>query len=236
MTLRIATEKDRADLTSLVAHTYGIPGANVPGWFERSEHENVMAYEEDGSLVGCLHLLPMGQFFGGKRVSTAGVQGVAVGVPARGKGAAARMMLEFLREMAARKVALSTLYASTLTLYRRVGYERAGTRFRTSIDLRRFSLPPSHLAVQELSAPDAECQKLYRRVASKTDGYLDRGPSCWRRIVAPRDREPRTFTFKSARGLEGYVVVEQKMGKANATTVTLLDNAARCGRGNARCS
>jgi predicted acetyltransferase len=226
MTLRIATDKDRTALIAIVAHTYGIPRANVPGWFERSGHENVMAYEEDGILAGCLHVLPMGQFFAGRRASTAGVQGVAIAVPARGNGAAARMMQAFLREMRARKVALSTLYAATLTLYRHVGYERAGLRYRTSIDLRKFSLPRSGLAVAELNAPDDACQKLYRKVAQRTHGYLDRGSASWRRIVDPRDREPRTFTVTGKRGIEGYVVVEQKMGAANATSVSVLDAVA----------
>jgi predicted acetyltransferase len=226
MTLRIATDQDRAELVGLVAHTYGIPRANVPGWFERSGHENVMAYAEDGNLLGCLHLLPMGQFFGGKRVSTAGVQGVAVGVPARGNGAAARMMQAFLRDMRARKIAISTLYAATFTLYRHVGYERSGMRFRTSVDLRKFSLPRSELTTNELSSPDQPCQTLYRKIAQRTHGYLDRGTASWRRIVDPRDREPRTFTFSGKRGLEGYVVVEQKMGAANATTASVLDAVA----------
>lgn len=228
MTLRVATKKDRASLVPLVAHSYGIPRAKVPGWFDRSELTNVWAYEEDDELTGCLHALPMGQFFGEGRISTVGVQGVAIGVPKRGKGNGARMMQSFLRTMRDRKFALSTLYAATFPLYRGVGYERAGMRFCTTVDMRQQVLPRGQetRVVRELPSPDTACKKLYRTFAPTQHGYLDRGPSSWRRICDPRDIEARTFTITGRKGLEGYVVIEHKMTSVNASTVNVLDVVA----------
>jgi predicted acetyltransferase len=231
MTLRIATPKDREGLAPLVGHSYGFATEGVPLWFDKAGHNHVRAYEEGGALCGGLIEIPMGQYFGGRRVPTLGIQGVAIGVPHRGKGVAARMMLEVLRGARKRKIPLSTLYAATFTLYERVGYERSGLRFRTSVDLRRFAFPRESMQVRELTAPDEACQKLYRALAPEKHGSLDRTPYMWRRIAEPRTAtSARTFQVWSdvsaGRKLEGYVVVDHIMSRVGQSSVVLHDVCA----------
>jgi predicted acetyltransferase len=225
MTLRIATAEDRKAIAPVLAHGYGFPESDVPGWLEKAGKDNVHVFEEEGGIVGSLLGIPMGQFFGGRAVPTLGVAGVSIAIPRRAKGAAARMMTDFVRMARQQKFAISTLYPATVTLYQRAGYERAGQRLRTTIDLRRFDLPRTNLRVEEHAAPTEEAMALYRQVAQKSPGYLDRGPYVWRRVREPRGMVTRTFTFRGERRIEGYVVVNHTQ-QESATKVTVVDAVA----------
>lgn len=70
-----------------------------------------------------------------------GIAGVAVGPEARGLGIAAAMMAEAMREAERDGFAISTLYASTLGLYRKAGYEVAGHRFESAMPVGRIDPP-----------------------------------------------------------------------------------------------
>src|SRR5690606_17876867 len=95
----------------------------------------IRALRRRGQVLGGLLLIPMGQFFGCRRVSMTGVAGVSVVPAARGQGVATRLMTAALREMR-RGNALSALYPATMPLYRRVGYELAGARYRVEVPVR----------------------------------------------------------------------------------------------------
>ena len=86
MPLRSANETDRQRLAPVLAHSFSLMLSDVPAWLERTGHDNHYVLEEDGVLLGSFIGLPMAQFFGGKRVPMLGIAGVAVPLPARGKG------------------------------------------------------------------------------------------------------------------------------------------------------
>lgn len=93
----------------------------ILGW------EAVRTIERRGELLGGLVLLPLGQWFGGRSVSMAGIGSVAIAPHARGDGAAAFLMQSVLAEAHDQGFALSTLYPATQRLYRQAGYEQAGS-------------------------------------------------------------------------------------------------------------
>ena len=226
MVLRIAEAEDRKVVGPVLAHSYSFAASDVPMWLERAGHENLHVLEEGGAITGSFIAMPMGQFFGGRSVRTLGVGGVAIPVPHRGKGAATRMMTEALRLARKNKFALSTLFPTTLTVYQRVGYECAGQRLKTTIDLRQQRFTKSRLRTEEHLAPPDEVKALYRKVAKNCPGYLDRGPYVWGRVTAPRGAAKRTFTFHGDRRLEGYVIAIHQMTASGSTSVTIIDAAA----------
>lgn len=184
----------------------GAGGTPALEWVRAAGTENVRGLWRGARLVGTLSALPMGQWFGGRPVSTAGVAGVGVEPDQRGQGVARELMRRALLGFHESGFALSTLYASTYTLYRSVGYERAGSRFE--VRLRATDLRPS---AQELGArpiePDDEprVEALYRAWARGQAGVLDRGPYVWRRQREPREQLAQGVLVGDGEQLEGYV-------------------------------
>ncbi len=153
--------------------------------------------------------IPMGLFLGGRAVRNLGIAGVAVTPEARGGGLARAMVAAALREARAEGFAVSTLYASTLSLYRKVGFEPAGHAFRYAIPLQLDRPLPGPRTLAAAALPSEITPELvacHRRFAALHDGALDRGHYIWRRVLEWRDRRYDGFGLRSASGeLEAYV-------------------------------
>src|SRR4051812_31444593 len=117
---------DLDELGAILGGSFAFPALETEPWLAGAGFENVRVVRDRKRALGCLLLIPMGQFFGGRSLPMVGIAGVGVGLSDRGRGVARFLMAEALREIAARGFALSTLYPATQTLYRAVGYERAG--------------------------------------------------------------------------------------------------------------
>lgn len=227
---RAGSDEEVASLANTLAHGFGFPSADAPRWLAIAGHENVRVLSDGASVLGGLLQIPMAQRFGGRSVPTVGVAGVAIRPELRGQGLGRTLMLGLLREARANRIPLSTLYPATLTLYRAVGYERAGSRHRIQIDPRALALPPvPELRVREVEGCPDELRALYIETAG--EGYLDRGPYAWGRVTHPRGKETKTFTFSSDAGLEAYAVISNKTRDGDGTTLELCDVAARSARG-----
>ena len=229
-------EIHRERLHDIIGHAFGLSAEDVARWFQRAGEQHVRVFSRKDEVLGGLLEIPMGQYFGGRSVSMLGVAGVAIATAERGQGLAARMMVEMLRAAKARRFALSTLYPASVTLYRRAGYERAGARFGFRIDPRHLEIPrEKEMTIREIEParihahglPD-ELRVLYTRFASKTPGFLDRGPYCWSRVTHPRGLSTKTFAVHAPSGaLEGYVVVAHVMPpRGFPTSVQVTDLAA----------
>ncbi len=217
-------------LGDVLSHAFGFPREDARSWFERAGLENVRTLERNGRVCGGLIEIPMGQFFGGRSVTTMGVAGVGIVPEERGRGVATHLMLSMLRGARARGFALSTLYPATVSLYRRVGYERGGARFSISLDPRTCEIPRvPEMMIAEVSGTPADVVALYEKTARRCDGYIDRGPYVWSRVSTPRGLVTKTFTASHGSTLEGYVVLSHKM-EPPASTVTVTDIAATTAR------
>lgn len=226
-----ARDTDLDRLGDVLSHVFGFPSEDARGWFERAGVENIRVLKRAEHLVGGLIEIPMGQFFGGRSVSTMGVAGVGIVPDERGRGVATRMMSSMLREAKARGFALSTLYPATVTVYRRVGYERAGATFTISFDPRTLEIGRvPEMTVAEVSGTPEEVVALYRATAHRHAGYVDRGPYVWERVSKPRGMRTKTFTVSHDGKLEGYVVVSHSLAEGLDTKVTVTDLAATTAR------
>jgi len=86
------------------------------------------------------------QWWAGRAVPCAGVASVKVAPEYRGHGAGRRLMTELLAAIAARGYPLAALYPATMPIYRSLGWELAGGRYRATIPAR---------SLRDLLAPDA---------------------------------------------------------------------------------
>ncbi|NUP09915.1 MAG: GNAT family N-acetyltransferase [Polyangiaceae bacterium] len=203
---------DDEQVGEILGAAFAFPPEEAGEWIARSGRENARVVH-DGSTPVAAHLqIPMGHFFGGRPVSAVGIAGVGVALEARGGHIAKAMMRSCIQELANRKVALSSLYASTQTLYRRVGYELAGKTTELSIRLDRIETTVSAdgLTIRRLGEDDKpRIEDLYRSTAPETNGALDRGPYIWRRVYEPRGKKVRGFGFFDGDRLEAYLYVAQ---------------------------
>jgi len=72
-------------------------------------------------------MIPMGQWWGSQRVPMTGIAGVGVTPEYRGTGVAIALVQDTVKELHRQGVPLSVLYPATQHLYRKAGYEQAGT-------------------------------------------------------------------------------------------------------------
>src|SRR5262245_30305116 len=107
--------------------------------------ERTLAVWLDGVPVACARIRDFGQFFGGRRVPMGGYSPVAVAADHRGRGFGSLVTAAHYPDLRERGLVLSGLYPATNTLYRKVGFELAGTwavhRIRTR-ELQRLPRAP----------------------------------------------------------------------------------------------
>jgi predicted acetyltransferase len=205
-------EEDVSALVPLLSWSFCNSFAEVEPWILRGGVENFRVLKRQGKLVSCLLLIPMGQFFGGRRVQMTGIAAVATAADARGTGAALAIMREMMFELSAKHTPLSTLYPATRTLYRRVGYEPAGGRYEARVRTATLPAWDRSLGLRPMTdADEGAVRTVYTAHAKHHAGFLDRGPYVWQRIKNPRGGEvARGFVVETASNLEGYIILYAK--------------------------
>ena len=93
----------------------------------RTPLDELRVLEENGTTLGLLLARSRPVFWGGRPVPASQVSGLSVGAEHRGRGAATALLRAYLAEAAEAGAAVSTLFPATVQLYRRLGYEYAGT-------------------------------------------------------------------------------------------------------------
>ncbi|HEY9689515.1 MAG TPA: GNAT family N-acetyltransferase [Coleofasciculaceae cyanobacterium] len=184
--------------------------------------EGVRTIKRQGELLGGLVLLPLGQWFGGRSVSMAGIGSVAIVPHGRGNGAAAFLMKSVLAEAYERGFALSTLYPATQRLYRQVGYEQAGTHGLWEVALSSIGRSGDLLPVQPMDATGdrPRLAALYRRQAPGENGWIDRSEALWQFALTTELTQPVTVYQLGTD--EGYVALKTAR-QADRAIVTIRD-------------
>jgi len=137
-------------------------------------NENVIVARADGEVIGSSAFAEFGQVFGGCVLPMGGVTGIAVASHAGGRGVATGLTGRLFSLMLDRGMAISTLFPSTSTLYRSLGYESTGTwteRTLPLIDLATSSV--EGIEVRETS-PDVyvTMRHLHDAHAQRTNGWM----------------------------------------------------------------
>jgi predicted acetyltransferase len=135
-----------------------------------------------------------------------------------------------LRLARRRGAVVSALYPSAVPFYQSVGHERAGARFRATVDARELAgmgRAAGDVRVEPRSVdPDDELRDLQRRLAAEHEGALDRGSYVWQRTVRPWRSEPLAFGLRRGGRLVGHVVVVHRMNEGSDTELTVADASA----------
>nr|WP_239062128.1 GNAT family N-acetyltransferase [Streptomyces sp. SID13031] len=108
-------------------------------------------------LIASARYWPFQQWWGGRKVPMAGVAGVVVAPEYRGRGVGSKLMRGVLARAVEQGYPLSGLYPATTVIYRHLGYEFGGGRFRCTFpaaDLR--SLGGKDVTVRRAGSADAK--------------------------------------------------------------------------------
>jgi predicted acetyltransferase len=172
---------------------------------------------EDGQVTAITQVEWAGQYFGGRVVPSALIRSVAVAAIARGKGRGTRLLQEVLRQLRDDGLYLSALYPTDLSVYRRVGYEVAGSRmrYRQSIDTlpRRSDVDVEPMTVATMS----EVRDCYSRFAAESNGLLDRPQTWWEKTESAISENRMCGCLVRSRGqVGGYLFYKQRRDDAGA--------------------
>ncbi|MDX2115161.1 MAG: GNAT family N-acetyltransferase [Planctomycetota bacterium] len=217
--------RDRADLARLMLHAFNSPAELTDLWITRAGPENfrVARLHQPGPALATLAYIPWGQFFCGRRVSAIGIAGVATAPEARGQGLATAMMHDALREMHAMGAAISNLYPATRPLYRRAGYELAGSTFECRVRLRELSTRPGDRTAASLRpAADEDLPRieaLYRERIAERHGAIDRAHYGWPRVRQPKGEPAHGFVIEEHGAITGWIFHLRRDAAPNAHEV-----------------
>jgi predicted acetyltransferase len=154
------------------------------------------------------------QWWAGRAVPCAGVASVKVAPEYRGQGAGRRLMTELLAAIAARGYPLAALYPATMPIYRSLGWELAGGRYRATIparSLRDLLAPDAAVAAGAGNEPAvrradaAETAEIVGIIGGAHEAARDCGPITWDIPLAERWLgRADMYTYRTGDGYAAY--------------------------------
>ena len=142
-------------------------------FIQDGRYVGVMAGDE---LAAAARIWDFKQWWGGNQVPMAGIAGVVVSPEYRGRGVGSKLMRGVLQRSVDKGFPLSALYPATTVIYRHLGYEFGGGRYRFSFpaaDLR--TLGGKDVSIRRAGPEDAErilALVAQAHTAGRTSGML----------------------------------------------------------------
>jgi predicted acetyltransferase len=205
-------EDERVRFERILQESFGNEELPWSLWMERIGHANLRVLLEDGAMRGGLGFYRFAQHWGGRAVPMIGLAGVGVAPQARGRGVAKQFLLHTVREAKEEGIPLAALYASSLSVYRSIGFEPAGNALKMKAPIASLPRGDASTECEPFSADlltsedGATLRSLYAVRARAWNGHLDRSDAIWSRIVKPYKGVARAYRFGPSNAPEGYVV------------------------------
>ncbi len=197
-------------LGDIICQCFLAPDKLWPLYRDRLGFENFRVLKQNGKVVGGLTLYQMGQWFGGESLQMAGVAAVGVSPEVRGSGAGFELISQTLKELYSQNIPLSTLYPATQRLYRKAGYEQAGSRCLWEMPVDSIRLHDRSLPVASVKKLEGQVfQDIYNKSAKENEGNLDRNKAIWENVFDHNEDEVFGYLV-GGENPEGYIIFSQK--------------------------
>ncbi|ACK73598.1 GCN5-related N-acetyltransferase [Gloeothece citriformis PCC 7424] len=208
---QIRNSQDEQTMATLLSQCFGGTSELAQSYLNRLGKDNFRLLCQGEEIFGSLGIYQMGQWYGGRRVPMAGISAVGIAPEHRGKGVADQLMRQVILELHQLKVPISTLYPATQVLYRKVGYEQAGSYCHWELPLAGLKLPGGDLPIHSVTPNNDEAfQDIYTRKAQANNGNLDRHPALWEQIINPVEKQTiYAYLIGEKTQPEGYVIFTQ---------------------------
>lgn len=210
--ITVGPPQGEEDLKAFLAEqgrTYNRSTEEGEQWRSRVDPADLRLVRTNGRVAGGLRLLQLGQWFGGRTVPMTGIGAVGIDPQSRGTGLASELMRSVVAELASSGIALSALFPATVPVYRRVGYELAGSYVNYSIAANAIDVRDRTLSVELCENVDRTLlERLYTERARITNGNLDRR-AMWDFILDPPKTTVHVYVVSDEGEPQGYVVFTQ---------------------------
>jgi len=208
-------------LGKILTQSFNAPALDEPVYLNRIGIDNTRIIQTDDQLAGGLGLLNMGQWYNGANIPMVGVAAVGIAPEYRGKGAAIALMQSVLQELYTKEIPISVLFSAAQPLYRKAGYEQAGTLCTWEVATDSIQSQQHTLEVRSLSLDSDLFAKLYDQQAYLNQGFLDRNAVIWQMIK--RSESPMyAYQFEN----KGYIIFQQQQSRLIIRDWVLLTPAA----------
>jgi predicted acetyltransferase len=183
------------------------PASEREQWLKRTgelaDQRRLVGVLDGDTLVAAARILDFQHWWRGRRVPMAGIAGVVVDPAYRGRGVGSRLMRGVLERSHELGSALTALYPATLPVYRKLGYEFGGGRYRFTFPAAELrTLGGKDVAVRRGGPADAEL--LLELVAAVRGEGGESGMLGWRtEDVRSWLEEETTFCYVAE---DGFVV------------------------------
>jgi predicted acetyltransferase len=218
-------------LTSIISTALHLPAEELQMYMAHIGTDNYRSVRVDGQPVAGLSLLPVAQWFVGRRVPMVGITTVGVHSAWRGSGVGLALMRSALEEIQAMGVPLSALYPATLRFYRKLGYERAGQHIGYELSLAEIDVVERgpHL-IQVDPGQYEHFADLYEQRARHTMGHLDRPGWMLQRRIEQQEGTVSAYVVVYEGQREGYVVFGQSKRNQPLTVLDVCALTPRAGQ------
>lgn len=168
----------------------------------------VAAYDCDRP-VGTVYVIDFDQWFGGRRVACGGVAGVTIAPDQRGKGVARRLLNESTKRMRAEGKVISSLFPTSATLYRSLGWEVAGWWAKRTVAVDELPAPSGAVSWIPADHSDPAIAEVFAAMAHRRDGWVVPPADWWAAVGSRRglSSAPPSWSWLGFRGGEAVAAL-----------------------------
>lgn len=148
-------------------------------WRDRLERGEVYGIVDDDVVIGQARLVPTYHRFGRRPVAALDLASVAVPPQHRGKGVASALTLDAAAIGTASGFGLSVLFPATTSLYRRLGWEHAGSLTRYRVRTRALPTRGPRLRPADQATDGPAIERCRERAVGAIPGVAVRPPERW---------------------------------------------------------
>ncbi|MBE9201237.1 MULTISPECIES: GNAT family N-acetyltransferase [unclassified Nodularia (in: cyanobacteria)] len=224
--------EDIQQLGSILEQCFIMSSGDSEIYMKRLGVEKFRVIHQDQQVVGGLGIIPMGQWWYGQCVPMTGIAAVGIAPEYRGSGAAIALIKNTLQELEQQEVPISVLYPATQRLYRKAGYEQAGSYCTWEISTDNIQVKEPSLLLQPVDPKNHLIfHDLYQQQAKLTHGYLNRHSAIWQGLTQPDGQETvYGYLIGDQDQPQGYIICTQERTQ-NGTMLrvrdwTMLTNAS----------
>ncbi|MEO6988439.1 MAG: GNAT family N-acetyltransferase, partial [Aquihabitans sp.] len=182
--LRFADPDDLGGIWEVFRTAFGLHRRDRDRWMAAVVPERcVVADGPRGTIAAASHVRSFGQWFGGRPVGLGGYSPVAVAPEFRGRGLAQAIIVGHYDDMRQRGEVIAGLFPAAVALYRKVGFEVAGSYVRRKVPAALFAdlALASNVIVRRGQVADrGAIIGCWERLAGRTHGSLVRDEHLWR--------------------------------------------------------
>lgn len=210
MGTREANSEDIDFIVAAYSSAFAFSRGRTVDYLQNTGLSNFHVIEHAARPAAVFALIETGHWFAGRVVPACNIAHVAISPEYRGTGLAATILDVAAAEAVKRGAAIASLFASTRPLYRRSGFELAGSEIIYEADTSELYKLKDRFQCRRVVGEDilSTIAPIYAEHCRTMTGVLERGLAHWNVLTRAAGEELATFVFeKEGEGI-GYVVLD----------------------------